>query len=97
VQINTPHTLHFQQIMDSLDAGLHVLTEKPMVCTTRDAHKIIDKANQTGKTLMISYQRHFQPEYRIVADLPCGDEVLINGGRYRGFLFARKCDSNSPA
>jgi putative methyltransferase (TIGR04325 family) len=41
--------------------------------------------------------RHFQPEYRIVADLPCGDEVLINGGRYRGFLFARKCDSNSPA
>ena len=31
VEISTPHTLHFEQIMASMDAGLHVLTEKPMV------------------------------------------------------------------
>ncbi|MDH7601358.1 MAG: Gfo/Idh/MocA family oxidoreductase [Armatimonadota bacterium] len=64
VQINTPHTLHYQQIMDSLDAGLHVLTEKPMVCTTQHARDIIKKRDETGKVVMISYQRHFQPQYR---------------------------------
>lgn len=66
VQINTPHTLHFEEIMDSLDAGLHVLTEKPMVCTTEHARAVIKKAEEKGKVLMISYQRHFQPQYRYI-------------------------------
>ncbi|MGC8862002.1 MAG: Gfo/Idh/MocA family protein [Armatimonadota bacterium] len=64
VQINTPHTLHYEQIMNSLDAGLHVLTEKPMVCTTQHARDIIKKRDETGKVVMISYQRHFQPQFR---------------------------------
>jgi len=63
VEISTPHTLHFQQIIDSLDAGCHVLTEKPMVCTVEHAHKVIEKVKETGKHLMIGYQRHFSPTY----------------------------------
>ncbi len=63
VQINTPHVFHFQQIMDSLEAGLHVLTEKPMVCTVRQAKDVIAKAEETGRTVLIAYQRHYQPEY----------------------------------
>jgi len=63
VVISTPHTLHFEQIMDSLDAGCHVHTEKPMVCTVDHARKVIDKAKKTRKHVMISYQRHFQPAY----------------------------------
>jgi predicted dehydrogenase len=35
VLIVTPHADHFQQITDSLDAGLHVLAEKPMVITSK--------------------------------------------------------------
>jgi predicted dehydrogenase len=63
VVISTPHTLHFEQIMNSLDADCHVLTEKPMVCTVDHARKVMDKAKETGKRLMIGYQRHFQPAY----------------------------------
>ena len=58
VQISTPHTLHFEQIMASLDKGLHVLSEKPMVCTVDHAHQVIAKAEESGKVLMVSYQRH---------------------------------------
>ena len=58
VEISTPHTLHFEQIMAALDKGLHVLTEKPMVCTVDHARQVIAKAEATGKVLMISYQRH---------------------------------------
>ena len=66
VEISTPHTLHFDQIMDSLDKGLHVLTEKPMVCTVDHAQQVIARAQETGKVLMVSYQRHLAPQFRYV-------------------------------
>jgi len=59
VIILSPHTVHFPQIMDSLQRGLHVLTEKPMVCRIRDAKTVIKKAEDSGRILMISYQVRF--------------------------------------
>jgi len=68
VQIASPHTAHFPQIMDSLDAGLHVLTEKPMVCTVAHAHSVLNKAEEAGKVLCISYQRHFHGAFRYMRE-----------------------------
>ena len=75
VEISTPHTLHFEQIMAALDKGLHVLTEKPMVCTVDHAHQVIAKAEETGKVLMISYQRHLQAQYRYVRNQIAAGEL----------------------
>jgi predicted dehydrogenase len=75
VQISTPHTTHFEQIMACLDKGLHVLTEKPMVCTVEHAHQVIAKAKQADRILMISYQRHLQPAYRFVRDKVVSGEM----------------------
>ncbi len=66
VEISTPHTLHFDLIVAALDRGLHVLTEKPMVCTVDHARQVIRKAEEAGKILMISYQRHLAPQFRYV-------------------------------
>jgi predicted dehydrogenase len=66
VEISTPHTVHFRQIMDSLDRGLHVLTEKPMVCTVAHAEQVITRMREVDKTLMVSYQRHLMPQFRYV-------------------------------
>lgn len=60
--IMSPHTVHYQQIMDSLDAKCHVLCEKPMVCKTSHARKIMERANE--RVICLSYQRHFQPSFR---------------------------------
>jgi len=82
VEISSPHTPHFPQIMDSLDAGLHVLSEKPLVCTTEHAKAVIAKRDEVGKVLMIGYQRHFQSQYRyirkMVADGVLGDIHFIS-------------------
>ena len=75
VEISTPHTLHFEQIMAALDKGLHVLTEKPMVCTVDHAHQVIAKAEETSKVLMISYQRHLQAQYRYVRNQIAAGEL----------------------
>lgn len=64
VEISTPHTLHFEQIMDALDAGCHVLCEKPMTCTSEEAYQVCEKARTSGKVMMVSYQRHQQALYR---------------------------------
>ena len=75
VEISTPHTLHFEQIMAALDKGLHVLTEKPMVCTVDHARQVIAKAEETSKVLMISYQRHLQAQYRYVRNQIAAGEL----------------------
>jgi predicted dehydrogenase len=64
VIIASPHTTHYQQIMTCLDRGLHVLTEKPMVCSVAHAKDVIRKSQQKKRILMISYQRHFSPAFR---------------------------------
>jgi predicted dehydrogenase len=66
VMIITPHTLHFQQAMDALDRGLHVMIEKPMVCTTEHARTLVQRFKETGKIGLVAYQRHYIPTYRYV-------------------------------
>lgn len=64
VEISTPHTLHYEQILDSLAAGCHVLCEKPMTCTSAEAREVCRRAEESGKVVMVSYQRHQQALYR---------------------------------
>jgi predicted dehydrogenase len=75
VVIATPHSLHFDQITTCLDADLHVLTEKPMVCTVEHAKQVVKMAKKTGKVMMISYQRHFTPAFRHVKKMIEADKL----------------------
>jgi len=69
VIISTPHTLHYQQVIDCLDAGAHVLCEKPLCCSAARANKIIAKGKQKKKVVMVSYQRHYQGAYQFIRKL----------------------------
>jgi predicted dehydrogenase len=68
VLIATPHTQHVDQILFSLENGLHTLCEKPMVTSTSDARRVIAARDKSGKQAMVSYQRHFQAEFRYIRD-----------------------------
>ncbi len=68
VVVQSPHECHIDQTMTCLGKGLHVLSEKPMTCTIEDAKKVMRKAKQSGKVLMISYQRHYDPQFRYMRD-----------------------------
>jgi predicted dehydrogenase len=69
VEISTPHTAHYDQIMDSLDKGLHVLTEKPMVCKVTHAKRVLELQKRKRKVVGIAYQRHFMGPYRFCREL----------------------------
>lgn len=68
VAVLSPHTLHYAQIRTSLEQGLHVLTEKPMVSSIREARDLIVFARKKKRVLMIAYQRHFEPTFRYMRD-----------------------------
>lgn len=64
VGIFTPHTLHFPQALASLQAGAHVLLEKPMVCTTAEAEALVAAAREKRKVLAVAYQMRLIPIFR---------------------------------
>lgn len=60
VHVLTPNVAHCEIACAALEAGKHVLCEKPMAATIEDAKRMIETRDKTGKMLTIGYQyRHF--------------------------------------
>ena len=56
VHVCTPNRSHSFITVDALDAGKHVMCEKPMAKTYADAVKMLEAARRSGKKLSIGYQ-----------------------------------------
>ncbi len=69
VTIVTPHTLHFEHGMQALEAGCHVLMEKPMVTDADQAYQLAAKVNETGKVFTIGYNTPCTPQFRYLRNL----------------------------
>ena len=62
VHVLTPNRSHSVITVDSLEAGKHVMCEKPMAINSVEAKKMLDAANRTGKLLTIGYQSRFRAD-----------------------------------
>lgn len=60
--IMSPHPHHAQQTIDCLDAGCHVLVEKPMAVEVAEADEMVAAASRNGKILAVNFQQRFRPE-----------------------------------
>ena len=99
VSICTYNTTHAECTIAALEAGVHVLCEKPMSVTLEDAIKMYNKSKETGKILTIGFQPRYDPNMDLVRDIvrsgTLGDIYYIQtgGGRRRGMpggTFIRK-------
>lgn len=83
VIIMTPHGLHYQHIKESLEAGKHVLSEKPFVTRPDQARELIAEASARERILMVSYQNPRLWPYRYthqqIADGNLGDILFYSG------------------
>ena len=61
VNICTPSGMHAQMSIDALQAGKHVICEKPMAMNLADADRMIAAAKATGKKLCIVLQNRYNP------------------------------------
>ena len=62
VHVLTPNRQHSQITVDALEAGKHVMCEKPMAINTAEAQRMLDAAKRTGKKLSIGYQNRFRKD-----------------------------------
>ena len=67
VVIVTPHTLHAGIARAALDAGLHVLVDKPMVTAAADAYALWHAVDRSGKLLGITFQAPYTFNYAYLA------------------------------
>ncbi|HZP61061.1 MAG TPA: Gfo/Idh/MocA family oxidoreductase [Opitutaceae bacterium] len=61
VYIALPNDMHSDCCLRAIDAGKHVLCEKPLALTTREAETMIRAAERQGVKLMTAYRLHFEP------------------------------------
>jgi UDP-N-acetyl-2-amino-2-deoxyglucuronate dehydrogenase len=91
VSICTPNGLHAAQSIAALQAGVHVLCEKPMCLTTADGAAMIAAAAAAGKKLFVVKSSRYNP---LVAELK---QLLDSGSLGKTYSFQLNCVWNRPA
>jgi predicted dehydrogenase len=91
VYVGTPHSHHFQHVMLALEAGKHVLCEKPLTVNANQAKILCEEARKRKLFLMEAVWTRYLPltidivdkirqgtigeVLRVIADTSFGDEV----------------------
>jgi predicted dehydrogenase len=81
VFICTPEDAHADIAVAALDAGKHVLIEKPVTHDLESAARVRDAAARAGTTVMVGHILRFEPRWasaaRIIGDGRIGDVISI--------------------
>jgi len=64
IYIVLPNGMHAEYTVRGLQAGKHVLTEKPMARTPAECQQMIDAARKAARKLMVAYRCRYEPYNR---------------------------------
>ena len=92
VAIATPVSTHFELASRCLEAGLHVMVEKPLAATVSESQALVTMAERAGRVLMVDHTYLFNNSIRLIkrivdggelGDLLYVDSVRINLGLFQ--------------
>ena len=92
VLVNTPDYLHFKMAKQAIEAGKHVVVEKPFTKTSEEARELISLAHQNGVILSVYQSKRldngFQTLQKILKDKLLGRVVEFEAhyDRYRNYI-----------
>lgn len=75
VDITLPTPLHAKMCIRALEAGYHVLCEKPMALTLRECDAMLAAMRRAGRQLLVAHCLRFFPEYAALRE-------MVRDGRY---------------
>ncbi len=75
LSVCTPNGLHAQHSIQALNAGKHVLCEKPMAISVNDCGEMIKAAEKNNRRLFVIKQNRFNPPVAAVKDLIENDKL----------------------
>ena len=82
VSIATPNKLHKPLTIAALEAGCHVLCEKPMAMNAGEAREMLAAAEKAGKRIMINFSYRFSEQSQALKD-------RVDAGELGDVYFAR--------
>ena len=95
VYIATPNAMHMKDTIEALEAGKHVIVEKPMAMNVDECFQMMDKEKETGCQIMIAHCMRFTNVIHyfneIIASEKIGKLVLVTSD-----FLSRGKDSKRP-
>ncbi len=82
ISVCTPNGLHAVNTIAALEAGKHVIVEKPMAMTATEGKAMCDAAKKAGKHLVIGFQYRFDPKTQVI-------KRQIDDGEFGKVLYVR--------
>jgi predicted dehydrogenase len=82
VSICTPNYLHMQPTIDALEAGKHVLVEKPLAMNASEGKAMVEAGRRSGKKLQVGFMTRFQSSAQAL-------KRFIDAGEMGEIYFAR--------
>ncbi len=92
VHVTSPNHLHHDQVATILDAGRHVVCEKPLALTSEESADLVRRAAAAGpsRVAAVNFNIRFYPLNQhlrdVVADGALGDVRLITGHYFQDWL-----------
>ena len=75
IVICSPNTTHAQIVVDALEAGVHVLVEKPLCVTLEEGEWIVAGRDRAQRVVQVGYMKRFDPAVEaLLEDLPASWE-----------------------
>ena len=91
VHICTPNNLHYQMSKEALDAGKHVVCEKPLAMTAAEASELVKLAAKKGLVNAVHFNIRYYPLMRqvklMVEKNEIGNIFAIHGSYLQDWLF----------
>jgi scyllo-inositol 2-dehydrogenase (NADP+) len=75
VVIATPHHLHARQAAEALDAGKHVVIDKPIAVRVDEAERLIELAAQRQRVLSVFHNRRWDSDFLTLRKLVCAGRL----------------------
>ncbi len=91
ISICTPNGLHAEHAIESLNAGIHVMCEKPLCINVIDGNNMMAAAAKSGKQLFVVKQNRYNPPVAFLKQLINDNDL----GKI--FSFQVNCFWNRPA
>ena len=75
VVIAVPHMAHYQVALDALEAGVHLMLEKPMVVESSHAARLLAESRERNLEIVVGYPWHYSGQVLAVRDWISSGEI----------------------
>jgi predicted dehydrogenase len=90
VHLTTPNHLHYPQVKEALEAGKHVVCEKPLAMTSEQSSELLEQGERSGLVHCTNFNIRFYPQVQqaraLVLDGAVGAVWNVHGGYLQDWL-----------